>query len=80
MHPRLIAELLCQAVDTPEISRIVDDKDAEKALGIVRSSKYGGNAALIGRLTGEKGVSMNTPIGGRRMIAPLAGEGLSRIC
>jgi len=33
---------------------IVDDKDAAKALGIVRSSKYGGNAALIGRLTVKK--------------------------
>jgi hydrogenase expression/formation protein HypE len=59
---------------------IVDGNDAEKALDIVKASKYGENAALIGRGTDGKGVSMRTTIGGSRVIAPPAGEGLPRIC
>jgi hydrogenase expression/formation protein HypE len=59
---------------------IVDGKDAERALGIIISAKYGKNAAVIGHVTGGKGVIMKTEIGGSRVVAPLAGEGLPRIC
>jgi hydrogenase expression/formation protein HypE len=59
---------------------IIDEKDSGKALGIIKSSKYGENAAVIGRATDGRGVTMKTGIGGSRVIAPLAGEGLPRIC
>jgi hydrogenase expression/formation protein HypE len=59
---------------------IVDGKDAENALEIIKSAKYGENAAVIGRVAGGRGVVMKTAIGGSRVVAPLAGEGLPRIC
>lgn len=59
---------------------VVDGKDAQRALGIIRSAGYGENAAIIGRATGGRGVVMKTAIGGSRVVAPLAGEGLPRIC
>ena len=59
---------------------IVDRRDAESALRFVRSAKYGQNAALIGFVTNGRGVVMKTAIGGSRVIGPLAGEGLPRIC
>lgn len=59
---------------------IVDKSDTDAALDIIRSSRYGENAALIGHVANGKGVAMRTGIGGIRMISPLAGEGLPRIC
>lgn len=59
---------------------IVEGEDDEKAMEIIRSSRYGENAIRIGTLSGEKGAVVKTNIGGRRVIAPLAGEGLPRIC
>jgi len=59
---------------------VVRSEDAERALEILHSSRYGENAARIGTLAGEKGVVMKTSIGGTRVITPLAGEGLPRIC
>ena len=59
---------------------IIDGKDTDHALGLIKSAKYGENAALIGRVTGGRGVVMKTEIGGSRIVAPLAGEGLPRIC
>ncbi len=59
---------------------IVGREDAERALGILRGSKYGGNASIIGCITDGRSVVMKTPIGGSRVVGPLAGEGLPRIC
>lgn len=61
---------------------VVAAKDAEKALACIRASKYGENAALIGRVgaPGESVVLLKTPIGGTRVVGPLYGEGLPRIC
>jgi hydrogenase expression/formation protein HypE len=59
---------------------VVDGKDAERAAELVRAAKYGENAALVGRVTGGRGVVLKTAIGGSRVVAPLAGEGLPRIC
>ena len=61
---------------------IVSPKDADKAFEYIRNSKYGKNAAIIGRITaGENGILvMNTSIGGKRVMDVLEGEGLPRIC
>lgn len=65
---------------------IVDPSDADKALSIMHSSRYGESAAAIGEVAGpESGeapgeVILRTAIGGRRRIDVLQGEGLPRIC
>ena len=62
---------------------IVPKKDAEKALSIIRGSKYGEDASIIGKVenSGTTGnLFMNTSIGGKRNLTVLEGEGLPRIC
>lgn len=54
------------------------EKDA--VLEIIRESKYGENAALIGCFKEGRGVTLKTRLGGIRNISPLSGEGLPRIC
>ena len=64
----------------------VGAEDAEKALLLIRESKYGENAAIIGEV--KKGqesadninVVVRTKIGGKRVVGPMYGEGLPRIC
>ena len=55
---------------------------AAEALGIIKTHKYGKNAAIIGNVTEEheKRVILNTAIGGKRIIDMLTGEQLPRIC
>lgn len=54
----------------------------EKALSLIRSSRYGENAVTIGEVTDDdKGrLFMKTKIGGVRELSVLEGEGLPRIC
>lgn len=60
---------------------ILPKDGAEKALNIIRSSKYGENAVMIGSVDTEKtGVTLRTAIGGEKAVGPLYGEGLPRIC
>jgi hydrogenase expression/formation protein HypE len=61
---------------------IVPEEDAEKALGIIRGSRYGEKAEIIGRVeqAGNARVSLTTRLGGRRIVDVLIGEGLPRIC
>ena len=61
---------------------VVAAEDAEKALACMRESRYGENAMLIGGVgaSGESVVLLKTPIGGTRVVGPLYGEGLPRIC
>lgn len=59
---------------------VVDSADAAKAVEIIKSSRYGENAAVIGKVTENGGVVMNTRLGGRRIVNELYGEGLPRIC
>lgn len=59
---------------------VVPERQAEKALSAMRRTKYGKNAAIIGRITEGKSVTMKTPLQGRRRIDVLYGEGLPRIC
>lgn len=59
---------------------VVKEKHAEKALNAVKKSKYGKNAAIIGRITLGEGVTVKTSLGGSRVLDILYGEGLPRIC
>lgn len=59
---------------------VVPEKDAEKAAQIIRKSKYGENAQIIGTVKSGEGVDLITPIGGKRRVNVLYGEGLPRIC
>ena len=61
---------------------VVSGEDADRALALMRASRYGEHAALIGRITAEDAgtVRLRTSLGGSRLIPPLYGEGLPRIC
>lgn len=64
----------------------VDSRDASRALDIIKNSKYGENAVIIGTVTKNDstvkspGVVINTEIGGKRIVGLMYGEGLPRIC
>ena len=49
-------------------------------LELLRASRYGAEAAVIGTVTDGEGVVALTPIGGKRRVSVLYGEGLPRIC
>jgi len=53
---------------------------ADRALELLRASRYGAEAAVIGTVTDGEGVVALTPIGGKRRVSVLYGEGLPRIC
>lgn len=65
---------------------IVPNDYARDALKIIKESKYGENAAIIGKVNTPKdeteagALILNTEIGGRRFLDILQGEGLPRIC
>ena len=61
---------------------IVAEKDADQALDIIRNSKYGDNATIIGTVTNDSPGSLylRSTIGGKRELDVLQGEGLPRIC
>ena len=61
---------------------IVDGSRAEDILSLMRSTVEGQEAVIIGRLVDGKGgrVLINTPVGGSRVVTPLHGEPLPRIC
>ena len=65
-----------------KLTAIVAGKDGEKALEIIRNSRYGEDAAIIGEVKSETPgeVILRTAIGGKRIIDVLQGEGLPRIC
>ncbi|MDD2420619.1 MAG: hydrogenase expression/formation protein HypE [Heliobacteriaceae bacterium] len=55
--------------------------DAAKALAIIKQSRYGQGAKVIGQvIAGAKQVTVTTRLGGRRILDILYGEGLPRIC
>jgi len=55
---------------------------AERALAVMRTNRYGAKAALIGEVVPEPAgkVYMETRIGGSRLVDMLTGEQLPRIC
>ncbi len=61
---------------------VLPKNQAERALAIMHSSRYGEHAAIIGRITRQEQdmVLLHTPIGGIRILGELYGEGLPRIC
>ena len=59
---------------------IVPSEQADKAVQLIKQSKYGENAAIIGKVTNGDGVTLITPLGGQRKVNVLIGEGLPRIC
>lgn len=61
---------------------LVEEDVAQEALSIIRSCKYGENAAVIGRVSSEQPgfVSMKTAIGGKRLVDWLNSDPLPRIC
>lgn len=59
---------------------IVPSEQADKAVQLMKQSKYGENAAIIGKVTNGDGVTLITPLGGQRKLNVLIGEGLPRIC
>ncbi len=61
---------------------IVGESEAQNVVDTMRTCHEGRDAVIIGRLTaGRAGrVIMTTPIGGSRVITPLHGEPLPRIC
>lgn len=59
---------------------VVPSEHADKAVEIMKQSKYGENTAIIGKVTNGDGVTLITPLGGQRKVNVLIGEGLPRIC
>lgn len=59
---------------------IVPEHQADKAIEIIKASKYGENAAVIGKVKHGAGVNLITPLGGTKKVNVLIGEGLPRIC
>ncbi|MGE4317453.1 MAG: hydrogenase expression/formation protein HypE [Deferribacterales bacterium] len=59
---------------------IVREKDAEKALEMIKKTENGRNAQIAGVVTDEKKVLLRTAIGGKRFIEMPQGELLPRIC
>ncbi|MDD2707453.1 MAG: hydrogenase expression/formation protein HypE [Verrucomicrobiae bacterium] len=60
----------------------VKDADADKALDIMKTDPVGAGAAIIGRVTAEKGalVTLRSRVGASRILDMLSGEQLPRIC
>ncbi|MGN6712159.1 hydrogenase expression/formation protein HypE [Anaerocolumna jejuensis] len=59
---------------------VVAEQDAQRALQIMKESRYGENASVIGSIQAGSKVVMTTSFGGSRVIDVLYGEGLPRIC
>ncbi len=59
---------------------VLPEAQAEAACDIMKSCRYGENAAVIGTAAQGAGVSMVTRLGGKRGVGVLMGEGLPRIC
>jgi hydrogenase expression/formation protein HypE len=56
--------------------------DADKVLDVMKKTKYGEDAVMIGKVigTGKSQVRLKTAIGGTRLVDMLPGEMLPRIC
>lgn len=60
----------------------VKESDADKVLDMMKKTKYGEDAVVIGKVigTGKPQVRLKTAIGGTRLVDMLPGEMLPRIC
>lgn len=60
---------------------VLPKKDAVLAVELLRACKYGAQARIIGEASdGAPGVTIKTRSGATRLVEPLPGEGLPRIC
>ena len=59
---------------------VVSQEDVDKVLEILKSTKTGKNACIIGQVVNENKVMLNTISGGKRLIDLPPGELLPRIC
>jgi len=61
---------------------VVDPSIENEVLDVMRNHKKGENAALVGEITSQhpNKVVMESLIGGKRIVSPLVGEQLPRIC
>lgn len=59
---------------------VMPKEQAKNAVEIIRTCRYGENAQIIGKVKHGNGVTLITPIGGKRQVNVLYGEGLPRIC
>ena len=60
----------------------VPERDAGSVLAAMRASRYGEASAVVGRVVAENPgmVTLDTAVGGHRVLTPLWGELLPRIC
>jgi hydrogenase expression/formation protein HypE len=60
----------------------VPEAESEAVLAVMRNARYGKDAVRIGRVTeaNPRMVVLDTEVGGRRILTPLSGELLPRIC
>jgi hydrogenase expression/formation protein HypE len=60
----------------------VKERDAQNILHVMKKTKYGEDAAIIGKViaSGRARVTLKTAIGGTRLVDMLPGEMLPRIC
>jgi hydrogenase expression/formation protein HypE len=65
-----------------KVVAIVAPETVPAALAALRAHRFGGDAALIGRVTADhpQRVVLRTPLGARRILTMLVGEQLPRIC
>ena len=65
-----------------KLALVLPGEQAEKALQIMRGCRYGEFARIIGHVqdAAKPAVTMKTRSGGTRLVEPLLGEGLPRIC
>ena len=65
-----------------KLALVLPEGEAARALEIIKGSKYGARARVAGRVFtfDRPAVVMPTRAGGTRVIGPLVGEGLPRIC
>lgn len=65
-----------------KVVMVVNKHEAESVLAVLKEHQYGANASVIGEITsihpGE--VVLHTSIGSTRLVHPLSGEQLPRIC
>jgi hydrogenase expression/formation protein HypE len=64
-----------------KMALILPQKDAGRAVDVLRGCKYGAHARIVGEaVSGAPGVTISTRSGATRFVEPLPGEGLPRIC
>ncbi len=65
-----------------KLAAIVPQEDAEKVLAVMKSTRYGEGAVIIGEVVAEpkSRVLLKTALGSTRVVDMLAGEMLPRIC